>query len=162
VFDAHGVSYVLIGGIACLMHGASRVTVDTDVVAATDRENLARLFAALRDLDAAVLVSEHRMAMEDGDPWEVDTLRRGPGALAEAETWHFTTDAGALDIVFNAAGVGDYHRHLPRAETRDVFGLQVQVAGLEDLITSKESLRREKDVSVLSELWALLRHRRQP
>lgn len=157
--DAHGVDYVLIGGIACLMHGASRVTVDADLVAAADRANLGRLFDVLGDLRAAVLVSERRMAMEDGDPWEVESLRRGPDALVEAQTWHFTTDAGPLDIVFQAAGVGDYHDHLPRAEVLEVFGTQVRVAGLDDLISSKEALLREKDTSILSELHAIRRQR---
>lgn len=137
------------------MHGASRVTVDADVVASTDRQNLTRLFHALGELGASVLVSERRMEMEDGDPWEVDSLRRGPEALGDAEAWHFTTDAGPLDIVFEAAGVGGYHDHLPRAEVHEVFGTQVHVASLDDLISSKESLLREKDSSILAELHAL-------
>lgn len=151
----HEVAYVLIGGIACLMHGASRVTVDTDVVAATDRGNLGRLFDALKDLDAAVLVSEQRREMEDGDPWEVEHLRRGPDAMIEAEAWHFTTVAGPLDIIFTAAGVGGYQAHLERAETIEVFGIEVLVAGLDDLISSKEALLRDKDTSILAELRAL-------
>jgi len=151
----HGVAYVLIGGIACLMHGASRVTVDADVVAATDQENLGRLFDALEELDAAVLVSERRRAMEDGDPWEVEHLRKGPAAMAEAEVWHFTTQAGPLDVIFAAAGVGGYEAHLDRAEAFEVFGFQILVAGLDDLITSKETLLREKDTSILAELRTL-------
>lgn len=153
--DAHGVEYVLIGGIACLMHGASRVTVDADVLAATERDNLVRLYDALGELEASVLVSDRRLAMEDGDPWEVEALRRGPEALGDAPAWHFTTDAGPLDLVFDAAGVGGYHEHLPGAEVRVVFGTSVKVAGLDDLICSKEALRRDKDTSVLSELRAL-------
>lgn len=160
-FEAHGVDYVLIGGIACLMHGASRVTVDTDVVADMDLENAARLFAALQDLGAKVLMSEQRIAVEDGEPWEVESLRRGPGGLADAEAWHFTTAAGPLDVVFSAAGVGGYHEHLPGSERRAVFGIEVNVAGLEDLIRSKESLSRDKDTSVLSELRELWRARGQ-
>jgi len=151
----HGVAYVLIGGIACLMHGATRVTVDADVVAATDRHNLRRLFEALGDLHAAVLVSEQRREMEDGEPWEVEHLRRGPLAMAEAEVWHFTTEAGPLDVIFAAAGVGDYEAHLGRAETFEVFGIQILVAGLDDLITSKETLLRGKDTSILAELRTL-------
>ncbi|MGQ0742816.1 MAG: hypothetical protein ACT4OS_00455 [Acidimicrobiales bacterium] len=153
--DHHGVDYVLIGGIACLMHGASRVTVDADVVAAQDAANLARLCQALVELGAAVLVGEARMAMEAGDPWEVDLLRHGPTALAQAPAWHFTTEAGPLDLVFDAAGVGGYHDHLHRAEVRMVFGAPVKVAGLDDLISSKEALGRDKDASVLTELLAL-------
>lgn len=151
----HGVEYVLIGGIACLMHGASRVTVDADVLAAADRQNLCRVYDALRTLGAAVLVSEKRQEMEDGPPWEVDSLKRGPDALSEAQAWHFTTDAGPVDVVFEAAGVGTYEDHLDAAEAYDVFGVSVRVAGLDDLISSKETLLRTKDSSILAELHAL-------
>lgn len=158
----HGVDYVLIGGIACLMHGASRVTVDADVLAAADRDNLGRVYEALRSLGAAVLVSEHRQEMEDGPPWEVDSLRRGPDALSEAQAWHFTTDAGPVDVVFEAAGVGTYEDHLESAEAYDVFGVRVRVAGLDDLISSKETLLRTKDSSILAELHALREERGSP
>ncbi len=153
--DDHGVDFVLIGGIACLMHGASRVTVDADVVAASTQRNLGQLFAALEDLGAAVLVSVRRREMEDGEPWEVEHLRRGPEAMAEVDAWHFTTDAGPLDVVFAAAGVGSYEDHLDHAEPFEVFGIRVLVAGLDDLISSKETLMRGKDISILSELRAL-------
>ncbi len=159
MLGAHGVDFVLIGGIACLVHGSSRVTVDADVVADDRGDNLDRLLAALWDLGAAVLVGAERMAIEDGDPWEVIALRQGPGGLNEAEAWHFTTDAGPLDVVFRAAGVGGYHDHLPAAERRRVFGIEVTVAGLDDLIRSKEGLARERDLAVLSELRELRRQR---
>lgn len=162
VLEARGVDYVLIGGIACLMHGASRVTVDADVIAAASIENATRLIAALGDLGAAVLMSEQRMKVEDGEPWEVESLRRGPDGLFDAEAWHFTTDAGPLDVIFHAAGVGDYHEHLHRAERLAVFGIEVKVAGIDDLIRSKESLSRSKDLSVLDELRQLRDARGSP
>lgn len=150
-----GVEYVLIGGVACLVHGASRVTVDADVVPARDLENLARLLDALESLDAAVLISLARSELEAGAPWEVDALRRGPEALLEADAWHFTTEAGPIDVVLTAAGIGTFEEHLGRAETLDLFGVRVRVAGLDDLIGSKEALGRTKDLSVLDELRRL-------
>lgn len=152
---AHGVEYVLVGGVACLMHGSTRVTVDADLVPAASPENLARLVEALRTLGAAVFVPRARMRMEAGEPWEVVALRRGPEALLEADAWHFTTDAGPIDVVLDAAGVGGYEDHLGRVETREVFGIQVKLAGLDDLIRSKETLNRDKDAAVLQDLYDL-------
>lgn len=152
VFAIHGVNYVLIGGIAALVHGASRVTVDADIVPEATPENLGRLLDALTELGAAVYVSEERLAMEAGPPWEIEVLRKGAPGLLEAEAWHFTTPAGRIDIVLDAAGVGDYEAHRTRADEYDVFGVRVTVAGLDDLIASKAALGREKDAPVLAEL----------
>lgn len=153
--DVAGVDYVLIGGVACLIHGASRVTVDADLVPARDSANLACLLEALRAVGAAVFVAPDRAEMESGDPWEVETLRAGHDALLEADVWHFTTDAGPIDVVLTAAGVGDFEEHLAKAEVLDIFDMQIRVAGLDDLIKSKETLQRAKDLSVLDELRQL-------
>lgn len=153
--DIAGVAYVLVGGVACLIHGATRVTVDADFVVSSEADNLVRVLAALRTLEAAVLVPEGRLRMEAGEIWEVATLRQGPTAFLDAEAWHFTTRAGPVDVMFVAAGVGDYEAHLARAESHEMFGLHIRVAGLEDLIASKESLARSKDAAVLEELYEL-------
>lgn len=151
----HGVDYVLVGGIAALVHGASRVTVDADVVPEATPENLERLLDALAELDAAAFVSEERLAMEDADPWEIDVLRKGAAGLPEAEAWHFTTAAGRIDVVLDAAGVGGYEEHQAGADEFEVFGIRITVAGLDDLIASKTTLGREKDASILAELQEL-------
>lgn len=155
VLAKHRVNYVLIGGIAGLVHGASRVTVDADVVPETTPENLERLLDALAELDAAVFVSPERQAVEDGLPWEVEVLHKGAPALLEAEAWHFTTTGGRIDVVLEAAGVGGYEEHRAGADEFDVFGVRVAVAGLDDLIASKQTLGRAKDASILAELQEL-------
>ncbi|HEX9765499.1 MAG TPA: hypothetical protein VGA36_01960 [Nitriliruptorales bacterium] len=148
----HGVEYVLIGGLAAIAHGSMLATADADLLPRLDDENLDRLLDALAALDARVLVAEDRLAMEAGEPWEVPELRRGPAGLRSAEAWHFSTDAGPVDVVLHAAGVGPYDLHRHRAEEREVFGLVVAVASREDLIASKRSLGRPKDRHVLEEL----------
>jgi len=51
--------------------------------------------------------------------------------------------------------VGGFEAHLDGAETFEVFGLEILVAGLDDVITSKETLARDKDTSILAELRSL-------
>jgi hypothetical protein len=153
--DAAGVLYVLIGGVACIAHGAEQLTFDTDILPALEPDNLDRLLAALAALGAGILVDEERLAMEAGDLWETVSLRRGAAGLADAEAWHFSTDAGLVDVVMTAAGVGDYEAHVANARRVEVFGLGVTVAGLEELVRSKETLGRDKDLSVLAQLRRL-------
>ena len=54
VLERHKVEYVLIGGLAAVYHGSPFPTGDADITPRTDRTNLARLAAALKDLDARV------------------------------------------------------------------------------------------------------------
>jgi hypothetical protein len=53
-----GVQFVLIGGMAAVLYGDVGVTVDLDVVPARTPDNLDRLAAALRTLDARVRVAD--------------------------------------------------------------------------------------------------------
>lgn len=50
----HGVRYVLIGGLAAVLHGSPLPTVDVDICPASDPENLGRLASALADLAARI------------------------------------------------------------------------------------------------------------
>lgn len=150
--NEHGVQFVLIGGLAALVHGSTLATADADVLPEPGPENLERLLDALMTLDAQVLVAEQRLAMESAEPWEVTELRRGAAGLEVADAWHFTTSAGPIDVVMQVTGVGRYHDHLSAAVQREVFGLVITVAGAEQLIASKEAIGRPKDVAVIREL----------
>jgi hypothetical protein len=50
----HKVLYVLIGGLAAVYHGSPFPTEDADITPDTDRTNLTRLAAALRELNARI------------------------------------------------------------------------------------------------------------
>lgn len=51
--DRHGVSYLIVGGIAATIHGATRQTTDFDCLPARTEQNLRRLAAALTELGLA-------------------------------------------------------------------------------------------------------------
>ena len=50
----HHVRYVLIGALAARLQGFPRLTADADITPDRSRDNLERLAAALRELDARV------------------------------------------------------------------------------------------------------------
>jgi hypothetical protein len=145
------VDYILIDGLAALAHGSTIATADADVLPRIDDENLERLLDALEELGAEVLVGEQRLAIEAGDPWELLELNeKGAHALSAADAWHFTTSAGPIDVVITVTGVGRHEAHTP--EDREVFGLRIAVASLDDLIASKRTTARPKDEAILREL----------
>ena len=133
---AHGVRYVLIGALAGRMQGLPRFTADADITPARDGANMHALAAALRDLGARVFT--------DGVPEGLafDCTAR---TLDRAETWNLVTDAGRIDVVFRPAGTGGYDDLVHDAITFEVFGAQLMVTSLSDLIRSKEAADRPQD-----------------
>ncbi len=55
VLDSHGVKYVLVGALGAVAHGARLETADVDICNATDPDNLQRIAAALREMQAILL-----------------------------------------------------------------------------------------------------------
>ncbi len=150
----HNVEFVLVGGLAAIAYGAVLPTADLDCLARRSAENLERLAAAMRDLNARLRVKglSDDEAARLPTPIDKETLGR-----MEISTWR--TDAGDFDVLTDLrAGDGRrlrYEELIGRAETQDVGGIAVRVAALDDLIASKEWADRPKDREALPELREL-------
>lgn len=140
----HDVRYVLIGGLAAITHGSTLVTIDVDVCHATDRANLERLASALREVHADL------RGVEPGLPFQLDarTLERG-------DSFTLSSDLGAIDLLATPAGTDGYDDLARTAESLDLFGHEVLVASLDDLIRMKRAAGRRKDLLAVEELAAL-------
>ena len=136
MLDRHRVAYVLIGALAARLHGSPRLTADVDITPARDPENLERLATALREMNARVFTE----AVPEGLPFDCSAP-----TLGRADLWNLVTDAGRIDIAFIPSGTGGYEDLLPGAVHYEVFGVDLLVAGLADIIRSKESADRPKD-----------------
>ena len=143
VLVEHHIEFLLVGGVAARLRGAPMLTQDVDITPSTDRDNLERLAAALKELDARL-----RTATEpDGVPLPFD-----PGLLASATVWTLTTKYGDLDLVMAPAGTGGYRDLIRDADELRVAidpELMVSVASLADVIRSKEAAGRDKDRATL-------------
>jgi hypothetical protein len=140
------VDYVLIGGLAAVLHGSSAMTNDADIVPAPDGRNLVRLSAALIDLGARL-----RSAIDpEGLPFDPH-----PELLASMAMLNMTTRCGDLDLTFAPAGTEGYDDLVVRAVPFRISRRTVQVAALADIIRSKEAADRPKDRAVLPILYAL-------
>ncbi|MEO0492734.1 MAG: hypothetical protein AAF081_04880 [Actinomycetota bacterium] len=142
----HEVDYVLIGGLAAVLHGSTAMTNDADIVPILDVANLERLAAALRALDARLRVPD----TPDGVAFDPH-----PALLASMRTLNLTTRCGDLDLACAPDGIDDLDGLADRASTFDVTGQRVSVAALDDIIRSKEAAGRPKDVATLPILRAL-------
>lgn len=142
----HGVDYVLIGGMAAVLHGSPTVTNDADIVPDPDTDNLNRLSAALVDLDARI------RSVDDpaGVPFDPH-----PALMASMAMLHLMTRCGNLDLAFAPAGIEDYASLAGRTVRFDLDGTPVMVASLDDVIHSKEVADRPRDRAMLPVLYAL-------
>ena len=145
----HNVQFVVIGGIAARLHDTGHATIDIDICPATDDENLSRLAAALRALDARLRV--------EGDPAGVP-FDPHPDALRHMMAMTLITTEGPLDLCFEPAGfAGGFHDLQPGAVSVVVSSVEVPVASLEDVVASKRAAGRPKDIVALPALEARLR-----
>lgn len=144
---ARGVDFVVIGGIAAVLHGSARLTYDLDICFATDHPNLDALGDVLIGLNARLRDAEDAPFIPDGR------------SLRGIETQTMRTDAGDFDILAKPAGARSYESLRQRAERMDLGGFSVLVASLGDLIEMKSAAGRPKDVADVAELEAILRLR---
>ncbi|HKY14571.1 MAG TPA: hypothetical protein VJM33_06565 [Microthrixaceae bacterium] len=146
--DDAGVSHVVIGGIASVLHGSPLRTGDADICPADTDENRAALAVALTALRAGI-----RTDRGDVIPVSLDAR-----LLAANATWNLTTAFGDLDIAFRPAGTDGYDdlvTNAVRYELED--GLVVVVASIDDVIRSKRAAGRPKDREALPVLEELRR-----
>jgi predicted nucleotidyltransferase len=142
-----GVDFVVIGGIAAVLHGSARNTFDLDICFATDPANLEALGDALMALHA-------RLRGVDAVPFIPDaaTLRR-------IEVPTLSTDAGDLDVLAHPAGAPRFDALRRHADRFDLGGFSVLVASVEDLIAMKSAAGRPKDREAVAELETIRRLR---
>ncbi len=142
VLSAHQVDFVVIGGLAVMVHGYTRNTNDLDIVVAPRTLNLSRLSEALVELEAEPRGSA---ALKLTDP---RVLRRAPCVPV-------MTNAGPLDVInieHMAGAPASYEALRESALTVELDGLELAVVGLSDLIRMKRAAGRYHDLADIEAL----------
>ena len=147
----HEVKYVLIGAVAARLQGFPRMTADADITPARDPDNLKRLAAALRELDARVYTE----SVPEGLAFDCSEA-----TLSRADMWNLITAAGRLDVAFVPSGTDGYADLVRDAVAFEVFGVELNVASLRDIIRSKEAAGRPQDRQDVIILREMLRRQR--
>jgi len=144
----HGVDFVVVGGVCAVLHGAPLATFDLDVVHSREPQNLARLMAALAELDARFRIAGRRDKKPDASH------------LASAGHQLLMTRFGPLDLLGTIGKGHDYSMLLDdTAEVKIGGGLKVRVLNLERLVETKEEVGQAKDRAVLPVLRQVLEQR---
>jgi len=146
VLSRHGVRYVVIGGFVAQTVLPGYETRDIDFAPATDRHNLDRLSSALYELGARIRTD----AVAEGLPFS-----HSGESLGKVSMWNLQCKYGAFDITFEPSG-GGYDHLAERAKLVSIHGVEVPMAALVDVVTSKELAGRPKDLATLPQLRAAL------
>ena len=126
----HRLEAVLIGNAAAAVHGAPVTTLDFDFMFRDTPTNMRKLKAIATDLRATILrpfypVSKlYRVVNEDSG-----------------------LQADFMPVIH---GVRSFEGLRSRADARDIDGLRLLVASLDDIIASKKAAGRDRDKAVLS------------
>lgn len=144
----HGVDFVLIGGVAAVMHGSERNTFDLDICPAQDQGNLDALGKALIEIDARLRgIDEDLPFVPDGR-----TLR-GMQILT------LDTSLGPLDVLARPDGSPPYGSLRRRATRVDIGTTAVLVASIDDMLEMKRAAGRPKDEEDVERLESIKRLR---
>jgi predicted nucleotidyltransferase len=144
---AAGVEFILIGGLAAVVWGASRFTRDMDIVYRRTPENLRRLVDALAPFAPYPRDAPPNLPFR----WDATTLQRGLN-------FTLSTNAGPIDLFGEVVGGGVYDTLREAAVEIEVFGVPCLCVGLRKLIELKRAAGRPRDFEVIAELEQLADH----
>jgi len=134
------VDYVLVGGLAVQLHGFLRATVDIDLVLAMNDANLDRFIEVAKYFGLRPVI-----------PVPIDALKNAQ----QIDQWH--REKGMLSFALREPQVGgsvidvlvrpdvSFDKLLANASAGMLFGRQVMIASIDDLIAMKQAANRPKD-----------------
>lgn len=142
------IEFILIGGLAAIVHGVGRSTYDVDVVYARTPLNFQRIVKVLKPFQP------YLRGAVPGLPFYFDerTLRNG---------LNFTllTSIGGIDLLGEVAGGGTYKNLLPFAIPASGYGSEFMAVDLDKLIELKRAAGRPKDTEAIAELEVIRQDR---
>ena len=145
---AHGVDFVVIGGIALIAQGSARLTQDLDISYAPDPANLMALGQALLKLNARL------RGVDEDVPFVPDER-----SLRKTQIRCLETDAGPLNLLLAPSGAPPYPKLRANADAVEIGGMRVLVASVEDLTAMKLAAKRPLDKADVETLEAIARER---
>jgi len=140
-FEASGIRYLVVGGIAVNLYGYARLTVDLDLMLDLSQDNLLQVVQAMEDLGYVprVPVNAHDL-------------------MSEAKRKSWKEEKGALVFTFIdpksplrhidvfLENPIDFEQAYPRSRWFELKGIRMPVASIDDLIRIKSAAGRPRDI----------------
>jgi predicted nucleotidyltransferase len=139
-----GAEFIVISGVAAIIHGSARATFDVDLLYSRDEQNIQRLANSLAPYNPYLREAPPGLPFA----WDPKTIRNGLN-------FTLTTDLGDIDLLGNVGGE-TYQTLLPHSFEVEAFGVHFKCIDLPTLIRIKEAAGRRKDLEAIAELRVLL------
>ncbi|MBL9148724.1 MAG: hypothetical protein JNM94_08525 [Phycisphaerae bacterium] len=152
------VDFVVVGGIACLLHGVQRTTADVDLCVRLDQANLSKLVELAARLCLRLRAPEPLEALADASRRQAWIDEKG----AMVATL-ISPDSPLQIDVFLRYPI-EYQELRDRATSFVIDGVSVLVSSREDLVRAKRSVSppRRVDSRDIEDLEELIRRDRKP
>jgi hypothetical protein len=144
------VEYIVVGGVAVVLHGYLRTTADLDIVLRLDDTNIRRAISALCELgfqSRLPVPVEHFALREHRRDWVENK------GMTVFSLWSPSIPGFAVDLF--AEEPFDFAEVYKRATRVPLAGVSAVVIGLADLIEMKRSAGRSRDQDDILHLQAL-------
>jgi len=140
-----GIDFILVGGLAAVIQGSPVTTMDVDIVHNQSPENVAKLLAFLKSVDAIYRRLDDKLIK----PKECDLSGKGHAL--------FTTRLGPLDVLAVIEEGKSYDELLDHTVEIDFRGYPLRVLDLKMLVQLKRTSGDPKDKQRLPVLKETLR-----
>ncbi len=146
----HKIAYVLVGGLAVVLHGYNRFTSDIDLVLDLSPENCRNAINAFTSVGFIPRVPVTPTDFADTNTRENWIKEKG---LTVFSMYFKANPLIGIDLfVREPMPFSDLYE---RAEIKDLAGVQIRVASIDDLIIIKTEANREKDLEDIKFLKTL-------
>ncbi len=152
---AANVCYLIVGGVAVVLHGHLRTTLDLDLVIQLERENLDRALKVFTDLGFEPRVPVLLGAFADAQNREIWSREKN---MVVFSLWHPGLAGFAVDLFLEEPF--DFEAVYGRAVSVRLEEVTATVLSLDDLIAMKKSAARPQDLLDVDSLLDLGRGNR--
>jgi len=146
------VRYMVIGGMAIVLHGIVRLTADLDIMIDLRRENVLKLVSAMENLGYTPRVPVDARDFADAEKRKTWIKEKNMEVFSFFDP---KTPLHLVDVLVKEPL--DFEEAYARKVTVEAAGILIPVVSIKDLITLKQIPKREKDLDDLKSLKKLER-----
>lgn len=140
-FEDKKLRYLIVGGVAVNLHGYPRFTHDIDILLALDHDNLATMAQIMESFGYHQRLPVSIQELEDMD--KVRILMKEKGLVAYSFI-HASEPQFNIDVLVGESM--EFEKFTAHTMHAHVWGLDVPVVSIDDLIAMKKYSDREKDI----------------
>jgi len=147
--SVNNVKYVVCGGVALVLHGVERLTMDIDISVSMDRENIKLLLRVLKELGMVPRVPVSAESLLDPVKRKIMTEKKNAIVFTFIDV---NNPYRQVDIFLGKDGM--YEELVKDAVTVEISAIKIPVISIQTLIMMKKKVKppRDKDISDIKEL----------